>query len=181
MIIRVNVWAGLLSSYFTTHWPGVCGHGTSRLNLILILSLSLRDYYPETARSRWRWPHAASREDDHHEIQWDEEPIILPCYLSDGWVAVKSAAVLFLGSLWRDWALARRERRGDPGLCVSAHPAAVTISAWRCLMPARPCQAELGQALDVETSPAQSPTLISLPSLLFGRKMSQNQIPRQDF
>ena len=74
-----------------------------------------------------------------------------------------------------------RGRRGDPGPSVSAHPAAVTISAWRCLMPARPCQAELGQALDVETSPAQSPTLISLPSLLFGRKMSRNQIPRQDF
>ena len=91
-----------------------------------------------------------------------------------------STVFLFFGSLWGDWALARRERRGDPGLCVSAHPAAVTISAWRCLMPARPCQAVLGP-LDVETSPAQSPTPISLPSLLFGRKMSQNQIPRQDF
>ena len=111
-------------------------------------------------------------------MRWGAHHLTL---LSWRWVAVKSAAVLFLGSLWRDWALARRERRGDPGLCVSAHPAAVTISAWRCLMPARPCQAELGQALDVETSPAQSPTLISLPSLLFGRKMSQNQIPRQDF
>ena len=30
-------------------WPGVCGRQTSLLNLILILSLSLRGDYPETA------------------------------------------------------------------------------------------------------------------------------------
>lgn len=178
MIIRVNVWAGLLSSYFTTHWPGVCGHGTSRLNLILILSLSLRDYYPETARSRWRWPHAASREDDHHEIQWDEEPIILPCYLSDGWRwnLLQSSFLdhYDVTGLWRG---EKEEVTQDSVfLLILLQSQSLPDAAW-CLLG----QAELGQALDVETSPAQSPTLISLPSLLFGRKMSQNQIPRQDF
>ena len=140
MIIRVNVWVGLLSRTSRPigrrMWPQ---HKTSRLNLILILSLSLWDYYPETAQKPVAMTTCSSS-----EHQWDEEPIIiLPCYLSSQWVEyggeICGAMFLCRGSLWGDWALARRERRrGDPGPCVSAHPAAVTRgsvpdSAW-CLL-----------------------------------------------
>ena len=119
-------------------WPR---HKTSRLNLILILSLSLRDYYPETAQKPMAmtsmqliWASMRGGGAYNHHLT----------LLS--WFAVSTrrgeicrAMFLCRGSLWGDWALARREkRRGDPGPCVSAHPAAVTRgsvpdSAW-CLL-----------------------------------------------
>ena len=108
-------------------------------------------------------------------MRWGAHHLTL---LSWRWVAVKSAAVLFLGSLWRDWALARRERRGDPGLCVSAHPAAVTISAWRCLMPARPGRARPGSGCWDIAGPKPNTHLTSISPLWQEDVTKSNSSPR---
>ena len=161
-------------------WPR---HKTSRLNLILILSLSLRDYYPETAQKPMAM---TSMQLIWASMRWGGAYNHHLTLLS--WFAVSTrrgeicrAMFLCRGSLWGDWALARREkRRGDPGPCVSAHPAAVTRgsvpdSAW-CL---------LGQLspLDVETSRArpraQHSSHFHLSSL--AGRCHKNQILRQDF
>ena len=162
-------------------WPQ---HKTSRLNLILILSLSLWDYYPETAQKPVAMTTCSSS-----EHQWDEEPIIiLPCYLSSQWVeygAVKSAERCSsvgdhceVTGLWRG---EREEKRWPRTLCFCSSCSSHTGEcAWLCLMPARPCQLS---PLDVETSRArpraQHSSHFHLSSL--AGRCHKNQILSQDF
>ena len=57
---------------------GVCGH---RISLILILSLSLRDYYPETARKPVAVTTCSRPSEDDHQC-FDEMRSLLLSYLA---------------------------------------------------------------------------------------------------
>ena len=183
MIIRVNVWAGLLSR--TSRPIGREAVATAQ-DLSPQFDPDLITFTPRLLS----WDSSEAGGDDHMQFIWASmrwggayNHLTLLSWFAVSIRRGEICRAMFLcrGSLWGDWALARREkRRGDPGPCVSAHPAAVTRgsvpdSAW-CL---------LGQLspLDVETSRArpraQHSSHFHLSSL--AGRCHKNQILRQDF
>ena len=163
-------------------------------HLILILSLSLQDYYPETASSQGQWPHTMWA-----SMRWgacNHLTLLSWRCLAERWNVQRSSSVAdhfeVTGPFWRG-----ERRRGDPGppvflliLLQSQSPCLTPLpeSAWcplalPCPMPALGCSGSRLGSLDVETSRsrprAQHSSHFHLSSL--AGRCHKNQILREDF